>query len=144
MISQKIQGIVFRKVDDVIEFLLLKRIESKGGFWQPVTGSVEKEDSSILDGAFRELAEEIGISRSDVILVVEDVYSFTFSDAHGRNCEEFAFGFEVASDFSVTFDRNVYKEHEAFEWFSFDVALEKLIWDSNKIALKKLFTLLQK
>ena len=47
MVRQPIQveGIVFRKNHNQTEFLLLKRLPTRGGFWQPVTGGVEEGET---------------------------------------------------------------------------------------------------
>ena len=45
--------------DDKWEYLLLKRVEDRGGFWQGVTGAPEKKEK-ILEAAKRELLEETG------------------------------------------------------------------------------------
>lgn len=66
--------IVFRKKGEDYEFLLLRRIPQKGGFWQPVSGGLEESDASKLEAAYRELKEEAGIDKSQVLRVIEDVY----------------------------------------------------------------------
>ena len=38
-----LQVIIFRKVQTDYEFLLLKRIPEKGGFWQPISARIEKD-----------------------------------------------------------------------------------------------------
>ena len=63
----KIEIIVFRYVNKSYEYLLLKRIESKGGFWQPLTGGVEKEEN-LNQALTRELWEETGITKHKRIL----------------------------------------------------------------------------
>ena len=72
----QIQSIVFRKVGKKTEYLLLKRIPEKGGFWQPVCGGLEDTDKSKLDCAYRELKEEACIAKKDIVRVIEDVHYF--------------------------------------------------------------------
>lgn len=63
MRTTQIECIVFRKTKNVFEFLLLKRLPEKGGFWQPISGGVEKTDNSLINAAFRELKEEANIQK---------------------------------------------------------------------------------
>ena len=41
----QVQCIIFRKTNNSFEFLLLKRVPSKGGFWQSLTGGLEDGES---------------------------------------------------------------------------------------------------
>jgi len=63
----QLECIVYRKRGNKIEFLLMKRIPEKGGFWQPPCGGMENEDKSLKDAAFRELSEEANISKKDIL-----------------------------------------------------------------------------
>ena len=47
----------FKQSEEKIEFLLLKRTEERGGFWQGVTGHTERGEKTI-DVAKRKLLEE--------------------------------------------------------------------------------------
>ncbi len=38
----KIQVIIFKKIGNNINYILLKRIHEKGGFWQPISGDLKK------------------------------------------------------------------------------------------------------
>jgi hypothetical protein len=44
----EVEAIVFRRNGSKIEFLLLKRKKEFGGFWQPLTGGNEDEESLIV------------------------------------------------------------------------------------------------
>ncbi|MBA7567745.1 hypothetical protein ES708_09462 [subsurface metagenome] len=56
-----IQVLVYpvRKTNNEWEYLMLKRIISRGGVWQGVTGAPESKET-IAEGAKRELYEETG------------------------------------------------------------------------------------
>ncbi len=58
MMRKNVQVYVFNEKSQKI--LMLKRIPSKAGYWQPVCGGIEKGESSF-ETAKRELAEETGI-----------------------------------------------------------------------------------
>ncbi len=60
------------------EYLLLRRIASRGGFWQGVTGGVE-DDEEILETARRELMEETGLVPSR-LQRIDYTYAFPVED----------------------------------------------------------------
>jgi dATP pyrophosphohydrolase len=41
----QVEGIIFRRNGGVIEYLLLKRLPERNGFWQPVTGGMEEGET---------------------------------------------------------------------------------------------------
>lgn len=143
----QLQCIVFRKKENQFEFLVMKRIPKKGGFWQPPCGGMEKEDASLIDAAFRELKEEAAITKNDVIKVIENVHYFEV-DKHYLTGEpiptikEYVFGMEVNHNFEVNMESNIYPEHEEFRWVSITKALELLKWEDNKEGFRKLNLLL--
>ena len=135
----QIEVIVFRRVDEV-EFLLLKRIPAKGGFWQPVTGGLESSDMSYRDACLRELKEEAGIT--SFLNIIEEFYTFNFTEDIER--KEICFGVEVAADTVVDFSGNVYPEHSEYRWVSLAEALKLLKWQNNKDAFKVLSEIISK
>ena len=145
----QVECLVFRKRNNKIEYLLLKRIAEKGGFWQPPCGGIESEDKTIKDAAFRELLEETNITKKDIICIIENVHYFEI-DKHYITGEpipklkEYVFGFEIKPNIKLSINKNIYLEHEKFGWFSFKDAIKNLKWTDNKVALKKLNLLLKK
>ena len=135
--------IVFRKKGEGYEYLLLRRIPQKGGFWQAVSGGFEESDASKLEAAYRELNEEAGIDKNQVLRVLEEVYQYTY-DKHYLTGEpitpitEYVYGFEVGPETEVNIHKNVYVEHDARQWVSFEEALSLLKWENNKEAFRKL------
>jgi len=143
----QLECIVFRKSKGRYEFLMLKRILSKGGFWQPVTGGLETKDKSMLDGAYREIREEAGIRKKDVIRAIEHIYYYEFkADVLEKEkltkVKEYIFAFEVKPSLKVSIGKNLYDEHDEYRWVSFGRALKLLKWPGNKEALKKLNSIL--
>jgi ribonuclease P protein subunit RPR2 len=139
----QLECIVFRENDNKIEFLLLKRIQKKGGFWQPISGGFEKTDKSLLDAALRELKEETNISKEDIIKIYENVHYFEFTKHYLTNkkipkIKEYVYGFKIKNDVKIDINQNISKEHEEIKWVSFKEALELLKWKDNKDALEKL------
>ena len=132
----QVQGILFRKINGNIYYLLLKRTPEKEDFWQPVTGGLEEGETKI-QALRREVKEETGIS--NVVRIVENVDYFEYSDAHfikGYDfIKEYVFGVEVDPNEKIVVDG---KEHSQFRWCSFQEALQLLKWNENKKALSRL------
>jgi 8-oxo-dGTP pyrophosphatase MutT (NUDIX family) len=149
MVKTQVEAIIFRKNKNKYEFLLLRRTKEKGGFWQPVAGGIEATDKSYLDATYREIYEEAGISKKDIIKVIEKVHYFEMSKHYLTGepvplVKEYAFGFEVKPDANVSISSNLCNEHDKFEWVSFEKAIEMLKWEDNKNSFRKLKILLNK
>jgi 8-oxo-dGTP pyrophosphatase MutT (NUDIX family) len=130
----QVEAIIFRRNGNVIEYLLLKRLPERNGFWQPVTGGVEEGETQ--DEALqREITEETRVS--NIVAVIEGLYYFEFSDPNLN--QEYVYGVEVSSSEEIVLDP---REHSEHRWCSFQEALQLLHWKENKEALRKLNTTL--
>ncbi len=116
-------------------FCVFKMADSRGGFWQPVTGSVEKGES-FREAAIREVFEETGL-RSEKSQLVDLKYKFSFKSVK-KNFVEKAFALNCADDFSIILSH----EHTEFRWLQFDYAMELIKWETNREPLAKLMSLL--
>ena len=140
----QVEAILFRNNEGEIEFLILKRKKERGGFWQPITGGLE-DDETLIEALRREIKEETGITNYERI--IENVHYFEFSDSSLVESyktdifSEYVFGIEVSSNEELVLDE---KEHCEYRWCSFIEALKLLKWKENKEALKKLKELLSK
>ena len=132
----QVQGILFKKSYGKIQYLLLKRNPERGGFWQHVTGGLEKGETRI-EALKREVLEETGIE--NLVRIVEGVYCFELSSPLHE--KEYVFGVEVLLDEEVEMDKN---EHSEYRWCSFAKASKLLKWKENKEALGKLNEILCK
>jgi dATP pyrophosphohydrolase len=132
----EVEAIIFRRRGDVTEYLLLKRLPERNGFWQPMTGGVEEGETRI-EALHREIKEETGIK--NLIRVIEDLYCFEFSDPNVN--KEYVYGVEVSPTEKVVLDG---KEHSECRWCGFQEALQLLHWKENKEALEKLNAVLIK
>ena len=110
--------------------LILRYGEAKGGFWQPVTGSVE-EGETPQEAALREAHEETGAAVPSEALV-DTGYEFEF-EAWGKRYREFAFGLRVPDE-SVTLSH----EHQDYRWCSESEAFRMIRWETNKEGLRRL------
>ncbi|HKY04672.1 MAG TPA: dihydroneopterin triphosphate diphosphatase [Blastocatellia bacterium] len=140
-----VQVIVYRDGERGREYLLLKRGESYGGFWQPVTGSLEMGETH-KQAAVREVMEETGISCSERDLIdlgltnrfeIAPEWRKRFAPGVSHN-EEVCFALEVIGR-EVRLDE---LEHVACGWVDFDTAFEMIYWDSNRQAFLRLEKLL--
>ena len=135
--AKQIGCVVFRQNNNQLEFLLLKRVPEKGGFWQSITGEVE--DENLKDAVLREAKEEAGIEKDAVLRLIENVNSFDYeNDKKGCIVREYVFGLEVSSQQEISLDKNIYKEHDKFKWASLEEALKLLKWDTSKESVRKL------
>ena len=126
----QVEAIIFRRNGNKVEYLLLKRLPERNGFWQPITGGVE-EGETRNEALRREIKEETGIK--NIVAVLEDLYLFEFSDPNLN--QEYVYGVEVSPSEEIALDQ---KEHSEYKWCSFQEALQLLHWRENKEALRKL------
>jgi len=126
----QVEAIIFRRNGNKVQYLLLKRLPERNGFWQPVTGGVE-EGETRNEALRREIKEETGIK--NIVEVLEDLHIFEFSDPNPN--QEYVYGVEVSPSEEITLDQ---KEHSEYKWCSFQEALKLLHWKENKEALRKL------
>lgn len=132
----KIAVFVYRsdKQSEDIFFLLLRRIEQLGGYWQPITGSVEANES-LTQAAKREIFEETGLR--EVKLLSEPSYIFEFNK-NGTSFREFVFGAQTDEE-----EIQLSSEHTAYLWVTYTDAVNLLHWESNKEGLRRLYKYLR-
>jgi dATP pyrophosphohydrolase len=132
----QVQAILFKKTNGEIQYLLLKRISDTGGFWQPITGGIQKGETKT-QALKREIQEETGIKNPTKI--IKNVHYCEFRDYYKqenrqRLIKEHIFGVEIHANEKIAISR----EHTEYKWCSFEEALNLLKWKKNKEALKKL------
>ncbi len=126
----QIEAIMFRRGNSKIEYLLVKRICERDGFWQPITGGVEQGETKI-EALKREIKEETGIK--NLVRIIEDVYYFELSTSLHE--KEYVYGVEVLPTEKIVLDK---REHSEFMWCGFQEALRLMKWKGNKEALRRL------
>ena len=77
MRKAQVQGIVFKRESGKIFYLVLKRNPEKGGYWQPITGGVNEEETP-QKAITREVNEELSIDSPKRIIYTNYTFSFTF------------------------------------------------------------------
>jgi dihydroneopterin triphosphate diphosphatase len=143
---RSVQVVIFAQAETGVEYLLLRRVASHGGFWQPVTGSLE-EDETHREAAAREVEEETGIRHREgdlielgVVNVFEIAPRWRVKYAPGvTHNEEVCFALK-ADKCEVRIDPI---EHEAYTWVDYDTALQMLYWESNKRAFAAVANLIE-
>lgn len=120
-------------------YCIFKR--SDADYWQFIAGGGEIEDDTVLTSAKREAFEEAGISANEKYTELEAVCSistehFSAKALWGLDClviPEYSFAVEVVND-----NIHISREHTIFEWVDYSTAMERLKYDSNKVALWEL------
>jgi dihydroneopterin triphosphate diphosphatase len=133
----KLEGILFTLVDKQIKFLLLKRSPEDGGFWQPLTGTLDS-DESLISCLKREVSEEIGVKESQIQEITDMFYSFTW-EKKGKLIYEYVYGVRLNPEQVITLST----EHTEYKWCDFDQAIELLTKDNNKNAFKEFINFYQ-
>lgn len=93
----KTQAIVYYTNNNGHKYLIIKRSENDGGYWQPITGTV-KEEESILQSLLREIEEEVGIK--DIIEISKQLYNFSW-ERNNQVYLEFVYAIEVKENTSI-------------------------------------------
>jgi len=119
------------------EYLLLRRIEPQGGFWQGVTGAVEPGEA-LDEAAIRELTEETALAPIRLLAVN---YQYTFpirirsaGRSHLQHVTEHVFLALLSAKVDPTIDPS---EHDAWDWYSYEEALLWLRWPGNIEAIRR-------
>ena len=121
---------VFNLVDNVPEFLILKRNKNKiyEHLWQGVAGKIEKDEKA-WQTAIRELKEETGLDPSN-IFIADHVSRFYETKGDRVNLVP-VFGIEVKSKDVILSD-----EHVDFKWVHYTDARNTLVWNGQKKGLE--------
>lgn len=130
----------YQKRSDATLYCIFKRSDMDA--WQFIAGGGETEDASPLISAKREANEEADISCDAKFHALETINSIStegFKKARsvwGEEClviPEYCFAVNLP-DGAVTLSR----EHTSFEWVDYAMAVQRLKYDSNKVALWEL------
>lgn len=122
-----------------LEVLLLERA-SRAGFWQSVTGSLDRLDEPLAAAAAREVSEETGIDAASGALErwplantfeIYERWRHRFAPGVTRNTEH-VFGLRLARRLPVRLARD---EHVAYEWLPWRAAAAKCFSWSNRDAI---------
>lgn len=126
----------YLKKDKEYKYAIFQRADS--GLWQGIAGGGQ-ENETPLQSAKRETQEETGIAETAKYLQLSSVGQIpaksisAFADANIDFIPEYSFGVEVLDEKLI-----ISHEHTAYTWLNYEEAIQKLYWDSNKVALREL------
>jgi dATP pyrophosphohydrolase len=125
--SKLIEAHIFRKTEDGIEFLLMKRSPNEvyAGVWQMVTGAIENGEKAF-ETAIREIREETNLFPKG-FWIVPNVNSF-YSTADDAITMVPVFVAEVEKNSEVILS----SEHTEYIWCSKNKAKELLAWPGQR------------
>ncbi len=133
---ESIQVVVTRRTSDGPRVLLVKRTAERGGFWQPITGRIERGEAPA-EAARREVREETGLDGE--IVSLDHVRDFRIEREFAKHAgphpfllREHAFTM-AAGDAAV---RLAPDEHDDFRWTTPDECRALLRWPGNRRALE--------
>ncbi|HUP62591.1 MAG TPA: lipoyl(octanoyl) transferase LipB [Thermoanaerobaculia bacterium] len=126
-------------VRDGDRVLLLHRRPERGNFWQSITGAIEDGESP-LETARRELREETGQNAEPEALDLTQSFMIESHFLEARHpspiiASEIAFAAMLDSRVPVALDA---VEHDAYGWFTFAEAYERIRWTDDREALERL------
>jgi lipoyl(octanoyl) transferase len=130
VLSNSICALVFRRTGPRIQYLMMRRIPDRGGFWQSVSGRVNKGEAAE-DGARREVLEETSLEPRTVVLL-ETVNVF-FKPGEEVIYLEPCFGVEVVGG-----DPTLSGEHDAYRWLEIADAQQVIAFSGVRHALDEL------
>ena len=125
----KVQGVVYTKPNQKIEYLLIKRNKKDGAFWQSVTGTLE-EGETLKNCLIREIKEELGITNIKNISNIKQIIQWP--KENNFIITEYVFIVEINKNQKITLS----KEHTNYKWCNFKEAYQTLEKENNKNTLK--------
>lgn len=125
----KIQGVIYSKANNKLEYLIIKRCEADGGFWQGVTGTLE-EGETLKNCLIREIKEELGIVNINDISDLKQ--TLQWAKKTGFMITEYVYAVELNKEVDIILS----EEHDESKWCDFEEAYEKLGKENNKNTLK--------
>lgn len=131
-----VQVVIFDDSLPEPEYLVLRRIEDRGGFWQPVTGKIKrKRVESPQEAALRETFEETGLQGE--LLDLDYTHSFyiqpqLLKKTHPDPQINLEYSFALRATKQEV--RISPKEHIDFAWLPYEEAYKRLVWNGNQRA----------
>jgi dATP pyrophosphohydrolase len=127
-----------------LEVLLIERAD-RPGFWQSVTGSLDRVDEPLLDTATRELFEETGIVADGETIVLRDWQLSNVYEIYATWRHRYAPGITHNTEhvFSVCVPRDIPitlapREHLQYVWLPLLAAADRCFSSSNAEAVLQL------
>lgn len=125
----KVQGVMYSRNKEKLEYLIIKRSANDGGFWQGVTGTLE-EGETLINCLIREIREELGIENIKNISEIKQ--TIQWAKQNGFMITEYVFAVELDKNSKIILS----EEHDDCKWCSFEEAYKNLEKENNKNTLK--------
>ena len=123
-----------------LDVLLIERAD-RPGYWQSVTGSLDAEDEPLAATAWREVAEETGITTGTLAdwqhtndYEIYATWRHRYAPGVTRNTEH-VFGLLLPQPVPVTLNP---REHLAHQWLPWEEAAARCFSPSNAAAIRRL------
>ena len=139
----QILSIPYRIVDDTPLFCIFRRADSK--YWQFIAGGGENRETPI-EAAKRETREEIGVDPINIkqLTCIAYVPAEVIAESRRKHWDknvyvipEYSFAFEYDSEPMLS------NEHTEYKWLTYDEARKLLKWDSNKVAMYEIDSIIK-
>ncbi len=139
----QILSIPYRIIDGMPLFCIFHRSDSS--YWQFIAGGGENGETPI-EAAKRETIEEMGVEPKNIkqLTCIAYVPAEVVAESRRQHWDkntyvipEYSFAFECDSDPTLSL------EHIEYKWLTYDEARKLLKWDSNKVAMYEIKTLLE-
>lgn len=127
----KVQGVIYAEENKKRNYLIIKRREKDGGFWQGVTGTVE-EGELLTDCLTREIKEELGIEKEDIAKISQILQTIQWKKQNGFVTTEYVYAVKIDRGQEIWLS----DEHVEYKWCDFDEAYNTLGKENNKNTLK--------
>ncbi|MEE1006178.1 MAG: NUDIX pyrophosphatase [Acutalibacteraceae bacterium] len=139
----QILAIPYRIVDGTPLFCIFRRADSN--IWQFIAGGVENGETQF-EAAKRETIEEIGVEPKDIkqLTCIAYVPAEVIAESKRQHWDkntyvipEYSFAFECDSEPTLS------NEHTEYKWLTYDEARKLLKWDSNKVAMYEINSIIK-
>jgi 8-oxo-dGTP pyrophosphatase MutT (NUDIX family) len=130
--AQYIEVCIFKFENSKIEYLLMHRTANVNiypGIWQIITANIEPNEKAT-DAAKREITEETGLAPT-ALWVVPKVNSF-----YNHLDDTINFITFFAAQVPAGSVPKLSKEHDSYEWVSLEETQRRLVWPSQRQAVK--------
>lgn len=139
----QILSIPYRIVDGTPLFCIFLRADSN--YWQFIAGGGENRETPI-EAAIRETIEEIGVEPKNIkqLTCIAYVPAEVIAESRRQHWNKNTY---VIPEYSFAFECDLEpvlsNEHSEYKWLTYDEARKLLKWDSNKVAMCEIKTLLE-
>jgi len=136
IVSKIVEIFIYRKLDNEIKFLLLKRDKSEvyPGIWSIAGGEIDKGEKAY-EAAIREMKEETGLTPKHMY-IIDNVN--IFYEMHNDLMHIVPLFLAEAEESEAELS----DEHSEYEWMNYEDAYKKIYWIGWKNNLELIYEIL--